>query len=79
MSGVATVPGSQPGLRNLAVVQLSGGNFVNIIATSFIFHKLILAAESQILTKNDNCRIIMSGVATVPGSQPGHRNLAVVQ
>ena len=79
MSGVATVPGSQPGLRSLAVVQWSGGNFVNIIATSLRYHKLIRAAESQILTKIDDCRFIMSGVATVLGSQPGLRNLAVVQ
>ena len=40
---------------------------------------LIRAAESHILTKIDDCRLIMSGVTTVPGSQPGLRNLAVVQ
>ena len=40
---------------------------------------LIRAAESQILTKIEDCRFIMSGVATVPGSQPGLRSLAVVQ
>ena len=61
------------------MVQLSGGNFVNIIATSLRFHKLIRAAESQILTTNVDCRIIMSEVTTVPESQPGLRSLAVVQ
>ena len=79
MSEVTTVPGIQPGLRSLAVVQLSGGNFVNIIATSLTFHKLIRASESQNRTKIDDCRFIISGVTTVPSSQPGLRSLDVVQ
>ena len=49
------------------------------MVTSLIYHKLIRAAEWQKLTKIDECRLIMSGVTTVPGSQPGLRNLAVVQ
>ena len=52
---------------------------MNIIATSLRFHKLIRAAESQILTTNVDCRIIMSGVTRVPGSQSGLRSLSVVQ
>ena len=49
------------------------------MATSLRYHKLIRAAVSQILTKIDDYRFIMSGVATVPGSQPGLRSLAVVK
>ena len=49
------------------------------MATSLKYHKLFRAAVSQILTKIDDYRFIMSGVATVPGSQPGIRSLAVVK
>ena len=40
---------------------------------------MIRADEWQKLTKIDECRLITSGVTTVPGNKPGLRNLAVVQ